>query len=236
NLVNLINGADEWAIKSYEEAVKLEPLNPITYTQWGLIYLNRADALTDDKEKTEERAQIMNMAREKFQKALDLKSDYAPARYQLAMIDIRDGKTKDAITKLEDTKIIAPYDTGLSFQLGLVYRADNQNDKAQAEFERTIALDPNYSNARYFLGLIYDENKETAKAIDQFEQIAKLNPDDATVKKILENLKAGKPALEGVTQAQEPPIQENRRINYRFRLRFRVRLRKSRDFKPKKSF
>ncbi|MDP2930239.1 MAG: hypothetical protein Q8N56_01355, partial [bacterium] len=47
NLVNLINGADEWAIKSYEEAVKLEPLNPITYTQWGLIYLNRADALTD---------------------------------------------------------------------------------------------------------------------------------------------------------------------------------------------
>ncbi|MDP2874394.1 MAG: tetratricopeptide repeat protein, partial [bacterium] len=208
-LLNLINGADNWAISAYEEVLKLEPANPFTYTALGQVYANRADNLASDKEKVAERQQALDQAREKFQKAKDLKSDYAPARFQLAMIDIRENKVKDAITKLEETKVIAPFDTGLAFQLGLIYQADNQKDKAQAEFERAVALDPNYANARYFLGLLYDQAGEKQKAIDQFEKIVQLNPDNELVKKILENLRASKPALEGLTQAQpQPPIQE----------------------------
>ncbi|OHA62154.1 MAG: hypothetical protein A2117_02085 [Candidatus Wildermuthbacteria bacterium GWA2_46_15] len=208
-LLNLINGSDNWAVTAYEEALKLEPANPFTYTALGQVYANRADNLASDKEKVAERQQALDQAREKFQKAKDLKSDYAPARFQLAMIDIRENKVKDAIDKLEETKQIAPFDTGLAFQLGLVYRADNQKDKAQAEFERAVALDANYANARYFLGLLYDQANEKQKAIDQFEKIVQLNPDNELVKKILENLKGGKPALEGLTEAQpQPPIQE----------------------------
>jgi tetratricopeptide (TPR) repeat protein len=123
------------------------------------------------------------------------------------MVDVREGKTKDAISKLEDTKTIAPFDTGLAFQLGVIYYSDNQLDKARAEFERAVALDQNYSNARYFLGLVYDKQGEKQKAIEQLQRVAELNPDNEQMKKIIENLKAGKAALEGVVQEQ-PPVQE----------------------------
>ncbi len=68
-------------------------------------------------------------------------------------------------------------------------------------------MNENYSNARYFLGLIYDKEGKENKAIEQFGKIEELNPDNEEVKKILANLKAGKPALEGITPAQ-PPIEE----------------------------
>ena len=208
NIMPLIKGADAWAITAFEEAIKLEPANPYTYTALGQVYVSQADVLAQDKTKAEDRQKALDSAREKFQKSLDLKTDYAPARYQLAMIDVRENKIKDAIAKLEETKQISPFDTGLAFQLGLIYQADNQIDNAQAEFERAVALDANYSNARYFLGLLYDQKNEKDKAVEQFEKIAELNPGNEQVKKILENLKAGKKALEGVVQTEQPPIQE----------------------------
>ncbi|MDP3093687.1 MAG: hypothetical protein Q8N16_02890 [bacterium] len=208
NILSIIKGADGWAISAYEEAIKLEPTSPYIYTVLGQVYVSQADDLALDKTKAADRQQALDTARGKFQKALDLKSDYAPARFQLAMIDVRENKTKDAIAKLEETKAIAPFDTGLAFQLGVIYQADNQIKNARAEFERAVALDPNYSNARYFLGLLYDQADEKQKAIEQFGKVSQLNPDNDQVKKILENLKAGKKALEGVIQAEQPPIQE----------------------------
>lgn len=208
NLVPFIRGTEEWAVKAYEDAAKLEPVNPSIYSEWGRVYLAKADSLAQDKDKKDEYRDWLNKAKEKYQKALDLKSDYAVARFQLAMIDVREGKTKDAITKLEDTKTIAPFDTGLAFQLGVIYYSDNQLDNARGEFERAVALDQNYSNARYFLGLIYDKQSEKQKAIEQFEKILALNADNEQMKKIIENLKAGKPALEGVVQEQPPVLEK----------------------------
>ena len=192
NLINLIKGTDEWAIKAYQEAISLEPANPYLYTELGRVYLAKDD---------------LEAAREQFQKALTLKSDYAPAHFQIAMIFVREGKTAEAIDKLEATKTVAPFDPGLALQLGVIYYQENQFDKAKGEFERAVSLDPNYSNARYFLGLIYARQNQKDKAIEQFEKIAELNPDNEEVKKILANLRVGKPALEGITPAQ-PPIEE----------------------------
>lgn len=209
-ILNLIPDADKWAVSAYEEAIKLEPSNPSIYASLGQIYLARADNLANDKDKQAERQQALEAARDNFQKARDLKNDYAPALFQLAMIDVREQKVKDAIAKLEDTKVIAPFDTGLAFQLGLIYQADNQRDKAQAEFERAVALDSNYANARYFLGLLSDAAGQKDKAIEQFQKIADLNPGNDTIKKILEGLKAGRKAADVLTELQppQPPVQE----------------------------
>ncbi len=210
NIMSLISGADQWAIDVYNQAIKLEPTNPSLYTALGQVYASQADTLAQDKEKATEMQKALDNARTSFAKAQELKSDYAPARFQLAMIDVRENKIKDAITKLEETKLLAPSDTGLAFQLGLIYQADNQLDKAQAEFERAVVLDPNYSNARYFLGLIYDKKGEKQKAIEQFEKLVALNPDNQSVKQILDGLKAGQSAADIIAKLQQPqpPIQE----------------------------
>ncbi len=215
NLIGIVGGVDEWAVTSYETAEKLEPTNPFLPTELGRVYLVMADLLSQQTGKAQEMALDLQKARESFEKAISLKSDYAPAHFQIAMIDVREGKTREAIDKLEATKLVAaPRDTGLAFQLGLLYYNDSQFDKAKAEFENAVSWNENYSNARYFLGLVYDRQGQKTKAIEQFEKIVSLNPDNQDVAKILANLKAGKPALQGVisvqpaTGAPEIPIQE----------------------------
>jgi len=206
NLISLVGGAEDWAIDSYQKAVELEPKNPYIFNEMGLIYLAQADLLTKSG-KEEGAKENLAKAKESFQRAIDLKSDYAPAHFQLAMIYQREGKVKEAISKLEETKLIVPLDKGLAFQLGLLYYNDNQLEKAKAEFLRAISIDENYSNARYFLGLIYDKEGKKDLAIEQFEKIEKLNPESQEVKKILANLREGKSALEGIGPLQ-PPIEE----------------------------
>lgn len=206
NLIGLVGGAEDWALDNYKKALELEPTNPYIFVEIGRIFLAKADIFTQQG-KEKEMTESLTQAKTNFQKALELKSDYPPAHFQLAMIYIREGKTREAIEKLEETKFVASFDIGLAFQLGLLYYNDNQFDKAKEEFERAVRIDGNYSNARYFLGLIYDREGKRDLAIEQFERIEKLNSENQEVKIILENLRKGKTALEGISSSQ-PLIEE----------------------------
>ena len=206
SMMGALADADEWALKSYQKATELEPTNPDIFTEIGRVYLAKSDILSQ-QEQQKESSENLKLAQENFEKAISLKSDYAPAHFQIAMIQIREGKIQDAITKLEETQQLSPSDTGLAFQLGILYYNASQFTKARAQFERAVLLDPNYSNARYFLGLIYDRQGNKSGAIEQFEKISQLNPDNQDIQKILANLRAGKSALEGVVPGQ-PPVEE----------------------------
>ena len=191
-MTNVSKGADQWAIKCYKKANELEPNNPYIITEIGRVYLSE-----DKKDK----------AMEEFKKAVAVKPDYAPARYQMVFTYTLEKKIPDAIKEMENIKRQNPNDVGAAFQLGLLYYNVKKYDKAKAELKRAVAINQNYSNARYFLGLIYDKEGEKNKAISQFEKVEKLNPKNKQVKKILANLRAGKPALEGVTPSK-PPIEK----------------------------
>jgi tetratricopeptide (TPR) repeat protein len=180
------------AIQSFEEAIKLEETNPYYYTELGKIYLIKNK---------------ISKARELFQKSIDLKPDYSPGHFQMAMSFVQEGKIGEGIARLEVLKGNLPNDPGLAFQLGLLYYNQNDFEKAKTEFERAVNLLSNYSNARYFLGLIYDREGKKDLAIKQFEEIEKFNPENQEIKKILENLRQGKSALEGILPSQ-PPIEE----------------------------
>ena len=71
NLISLVGGAEDWAIDSYQKAVKLEPKNPYIFNEMGLVYLAQAD---------------LAKAKDNFQKAIDLKPDYLPAHFQLGLL------------------------------------------------------------------------------------------------------------------------------------------------------
>jgi tetratricopeptide (TPR) repeat protein len=206
NMLGILTGADDWALKSYQKAADLEPTNPDIFTEMGRVYLAKSDIFAQQEKKAESEENL-KLAQENFEKAITLKGDYAPANFLIAMIHVRQGKIQEAISKLEETQQVVPFDTGLAFQLGLLYYNSNQFDQAKNQFERAVSLDPNYSNARYILGLIYDREGNKSGAIEQFERIERFNPDNQEVKKILANLREGKPALEGVVPGQ-PPVEE----------------------------
>ncbi|MFH0852125.1 MAG: tetratricopeptide repeat protein [bacterium] len=212
SVIGYLSGAEDWMLLSFIEATKLSPKNPYAFFELGSGYMVMADLTASqagqDAEKQAKAIEYLGKAEEQFNKAIEVKSDYAPAHYQLALIYDRQGKIDSAIEKMEITKANFPNDIGVAFQLGLLYYKKQDWAKSQAEFERSLTLDANYSNARYFLGLIYDRQNEKQKAIDQFEKIMALNPDNQEVPKIIENLKAGKAALDGIAPPAQSP--ENR--------------------------
>jgi len=206
NLIG-IPGAENFAISSYEKATQLEPASPFSWTELGRVYLLQAQRLRNQEDTEEQQQEAFDKALENLNKATELKEDYAPAHYLIAVVYTQQDNIEEAIAKLEETKVVAPNDIGLAFQLGVMYWQQEELEKAQIEFERVKGINPNYSNARYMLGLVYDKQGEQEKAKDEFLVVASLNPDNEEVPQILTNLRSGRPALTGITPSQ-PPIEE----------------------------
>ncbi|MFH0928217.1 MAG: tetratricopeptide repeat protein [bacterium] len=200
NISPFTEGALDEALKQYEEAVRLEPNNPVYPTQIGRIYLAKYDdarQLSASKDETvatkakADAAEFLGKAEDKFKAAIELKTDYAPAHYNLSLTFDRGGRLKDAIDKMEATVNLSPKDVGVYFQLGLLYYRDDQKDEAIKRLETALALAPNYSNAMWYLATIYEEKNDTKKAIELIKKVQALNPDDQLVQARLEKLQGG---------------------------------------------
>ncbi|MDP3882664.1 MAG: tetratricopeptide repeat protein [Candidatus Staskawiczbacteria bacterium] len=208
NLIGVVPGAEDWAINMYEEAVNLEPVNPYYPTQKGIVYIAQASIV--NKDDSAKKNLDLNNAKTELDKAIELKSDYAPARFQIAMVYQAQGKIDQEVQALEDVKKSSPNDIGLLFQIGLVYYQEGNFNKARTNLESAVSISPNYANALYFLGLSYAKLGQADKAVTQFNKILSLNPDNQEVKTILANLNSGKDPLSGISQENPPqtPVQE----------------------------
>jgi cytochrome c-type biogenesis protein CcmH/NrfG len=194
--------ADVFAEQNYRKAIELEPKNPQGFVDLARMFMVSAD---QNQERDVTWQEKLNQAKSALEESIGLKADYAPAHFLLAQIYIREGNLTKAIERVEEIKRANLGDAGLAFQLGILYYRNDQTALAQSEFERAVALNENYSNARYFLGLIYDQKGRKQEAIAQFEKIKALNPDNQEIKNILDNLEAGRSALEKVVPPAQPP-------------------------------
>ena len=198
SLMQLVDGAGAWAVKSYEQALTLEPTNPFIYTEIARTYVAEVNLLIPQAQDEAIRSRIighLNEAEKVYKDAIKIKPNYSVAHFEIALVYDQQGRMEEAITRMENSKALSPRDVGVAFQLAVLYYKNSQFDKAAAEFTRTITLNENHSNARYFLGLLFDREGNKAAAIEQFEKIAELNPENEHIKQILANLRAGEPAL-----------------------------------------
>lgn len=206
-IITVVEGSDLFAENNYKEALKRDPKNfelEFVLARTLLTSADKAKVLESQKDSKEGAKTTidsawtnkLDQANLALERSIALKNNYAPAHFQLAMILVRRNEIDKAIQKLEETKYYAPYDSGLAYQLGAIYYDNGQIEKAQFEFERAVALNDKYSNARYLLGLIYDKLGKKDLAIEQFSRVSELNPDNEDIKKILSNLKQGKPIVE----------------------------------------
>ncbi len=213
-VIPFINGAERFAVSSYQKAAEFDPLNPAIYVDWGRAALAFADRVQflgrqaggqNFEQFNQMRSAALEEAEKALKKSVEVKPDYAPAHFLLTQTALRLGNTASAIQSAENAKLSAPLDIGIAFQLGLLYYQQNDLSRAEAEFLRAAALNPNYSNARYFLGLIYDRRGRDEEAIEEFEKVLSFNPDNEEVQKILSNLRKGKSALAGISPPGEAP-------------------------------
>jgi tetratricopeptide (TPR) repeat protein len=197
----------DMALESYSRAAELEPASPFSYGEMGRVYILMAQNFRA-KLMEKEAGECLSRAITILEKSIELKLDYIPAYYLKAVAYDQQGREKEAVAELEEAKKMGPQDVEISFQLGILYWRTGELDKAQKEFEGITELYSDYSNARYMLGLVYDKKEEKEKAREQFEKLNQLNPDNQEVIKILENLREGLPALEGITVSSKSPTEE----------------------------
>jgi len=94
NLINVAQGSEQNAIASYSQAVTLDPANPILRVEFGGLFYQLAQMVAstdtskftnDQKQQAEQlRINYLQRAITQFQAAIQLKTDYANAYYNLA--------------------------------------------------------------------------------------------------------------------------------------------------------
>jgi tetratricopeptide (TPR) repeat protein len=220
NLLGLIDGAGTWAVRSYDESLKLKPDDPFALTRIGRTYYREADMLAgllfnirrDDPRYAQVAEAIVNNlaeAENKFKRALELNSIYGIAIYNLGAVYERQGKLAEAAQQLETYKLIRPNDPGLAFELALLrYRLD-QKQEAFDELQRAVALFPDYSNARWYLALIYEEFDMLDNAIAELERVLELNPGHQVVIQKLNQLRVGETTIPPDEITDLEPLEEN---------------------------
>jgi tetratricopeptide (TPR) repeat protein len=207
-------GADEFAIRNYEDALKLEPNNPVFMNEIGKLHVLRSDAYRTlvnasdpaaNKEALESVNAELGKAEEWFNRAITTKPDYAAAIFNLGLVYERQGRLSESVGKFEEVLRLNPQDMGVAFQLAILYRQDGNRDAARDLFEQIIQAEPNYANAHWFLSGIYEEEGRLDDAIRETEAVMKTNPDNADVLKRLHDLREKK---QGVQETAPAPMTE----------------------------
>lgn len=226
-IASFTRGADERAIDMYREAQAREPNNPAFITEVGKLYVLRSDAYrsllqsNDEAVRRDAEANVkteLEKAADALNQAIQVKPDYAPAHYNLGLVYERQGRVKDAITKLEEVLSVDNKNVGVAFQLGILYYRNNEKDKSQNVFEQLVAFDPNYSNARWYLSALYEEKGRYDDALTQVSRVKEMNPENSVVDEritYLQDLKrtnatpTTRPLPNPVTERVESPSEQN---------------------------
>lgn len=198
NIMSLgVSGAYELAKENYTKSLTYNPHGPD-------MYLNLARLEIANKDFT---------AAEKYlDQSLAEKKNYIDAIFLQSQLYAQRGFLDSAIKRAEYASQLAPADTSILFQLGYLQYRNADYREAVTTFKSALALVPGFANAKYFLGLSYDKLGLTDSAIKEFVEIQKNNPDNAELKQVLSNLRAGKDALAGAEPVEKkvaPPVKQN---------------------------
>lgn len=190
-------GAYEQATTTYGAALVRNPNNPAISLALARLHARAGDGA----------------GVERFLRAsLTQKPNYTDAILFLVQLSIANNDLTSAVRAANAAVQTAPGVASLWFQLGLLLYAGGDTANAIGPLEQAVKLQNDYANAKYFLGLSYYAENRQVEALRLFEDLERTNPDNEEVKLVIANMRAGKPALEGVTppptQSQTAPVEE----------------------------
>jgi tetratricopeptide (TPR) repeat protein len=136
-----------------------------------LAYNNLAEALVQ-KGKVDE-------AITQYQKALQIKPDYADAHYNLAITFRRIGRADEAITQYQNVLQINPDNADARNDLGNILREKGSTDEAIAQYQKALEINSNDAKAHYNLGIALFHEGRVDEAIAQYQKALEINSNDA---------------------------------------------------------
>jgi len=118
---------------------------------------------------------------EEFQKAIELKPNYADAYHNLANVYYQTGNEDLAIENYLKAISISPYLWQSYQNLAFIYFKEENFKKALDYVNEAITYNPNQSDLFVNLGLIYTRIGDKQKAIESFQKALELNPNDQRI-------------------------------------------------------
>ncbi len=191
NAAPFISDARDWAIKSYEEALRLEPTNP------GLQYrvgVNRYLSALDDKGKIKNE-NLFNIGISEMNKALQLKPIFFDARIAIARAYEQNSNTEKGVTVLQEGVIVGDRSKELYYELArMEYNRASEPGVDSAILLRSaldhattaINASSGYANARYTRALIYNKLGQRDQALDDLRAVLISNPNSEDIKKLID--------------------------------------------------
>jgi len=113
-----------------------------------------------------------------YQKAIEIKPDYAKAYYNLAGTFQELGQLDESVKSYKKSLEIEPNYAESYNNLGNVYRELGELEDAVSSYQRAIILNSNYVEAIYSLGIVL-HNLNNSDAINCFKKAIKIKPDFA---------------------------------------------------------
>jgi len=162
----LTRGSEMWAIKAFEEAIRLEPTNPVLLTELGKSYLD---------------AGFYNQAEEAFLEAKRLKGNYYEADLGISLVKIKNNETEEALEILNNLAVNYS-DERILFERGRLYYNKGETEKAKENFLAILNFNPNHANALYSLGLVFELEGNEREALKYLKKVLELNPSSEEVK------------------------------------------------------
>jgi len=212
----LQSGKLDDGIKNLETAATMNSGTDLYFRQLSQVYLLKIQDVASDKSKSQDDktkavqaliANSVNAAKIATDISSQNSSNWLVRGYVYQSLTglITDSQTW-AINSYNEALKLDPNNPYSLTQIGIVYYQNKDYQNAKTNLDKALELKPDYSNALYFSGLIFDQLSQKDKAIEQFTKLAQLNSDSKNdIQKIIDNLNAGKGALDGLVQQAPAP-------------------------------
>lgn len=150
------------SIKLFNEVLESKPRQYLAYEFIGIA---EAVGRKDDKK-----------AVKAFKKAIEINPNYSYAYYNLALLENKNNKKKDAIANLEkalklDSKFQQAYNA-----LACIQHVQKAHNDALANFAKAIAIAPKFASAYYNRALLHKTMRNKKMAMQDLDKAITLNP------------------------------------------------------------
>jgi tetratricopeptide (TPR) repeat protein len=117
-----------------------------------------------------------NLALKSFEKAIELKPDYAEAWYNKGLILMRLRKDKEALESFEKAINLKPNYVKAWNNKGVVLKRLMRYDEALEAFKKALELDKNNTTSLYNIACVYSLKGDKEKALEYLKKAIELKP------------------------------------------------------------
>lgn len=155
-------GASDQALKSYQEALRLNPgMSEASHTLEG-YYVNQGVA--------QRRNNQLDAAIQSFRQALIFSPSSANVHFELGQTLEQRGQISEAISEYQEAITHDPNKSAAHLSLAQAYAAQGEQEKAVKEYQEVLRLNPQDPVAHQGLGFAYNELGQKDAAIASLQQ------------------------------------------------------------------